>query len=58
MESKSLSTQLSPCVYVLSVVVEEDLEPARAGSDELAGVTRAPAFREADAHTVRVIRSV
>lgn len=43
---------------MLSVVAEEDLEPARARGDELARVTRAPALGEADAHAVRVIRSV
>lgn len=43
---------------VLSVVVEEDLQPARTGRDELSGVAGAPALRKADAHTVGVIRSI
>lgn len=43
---------------VLSVVVEEDLQPARTGGDKLSGVAGAPALRKADAHTVGVIRSI
>lgn len=43
---------------VLSVVVEEDLQPARAGGDKLSWVAGAPALSKADAHTVGVIRSI
>lgn len=45
-------------VRVLSVVVEEDLQPARTGGDELSGVTGAPALSKADPHTVGVKRSL
>ena len=40
------------------MVVEEDLQPAGAGGDELSWVTGAPALSKADAHTVGVIGSV
>lgn len=43
---------------MLSMVVEEDLQPAGAGGDELSRVAGAPALSEADAHTVGVIWSV
>lgn len=42
----------------LSMVVEEDLQPAGAGGDELSRVAGAPALSKADAHTVGVIGSV
>lgn len=40
------------------MVVEEDLQPAGAGGDELSWVAGAPALSKADAHTVGVIGSV
>lgn len=43
---------------LLSVVVEKNLQPTRAGGDELSGVAGTPAFREADANTVGVPRSL
>lgn len=42
----------------LSVVVEEDLEPAGAGGDELPRVAGPPALGEADAHAVGVVGAV
>lgn len=46
---------LSPdCESVLSVVVQEHLQPAGTGSDELSGVTRAPSFSKTDLDTVGV----
>lgn len=40
------------------MVVEEDLQPAGAGGDELSRVAGAPALSKADAHTVGVVGSV
>lgn len=39
---------------MLSVVVEEHLQPAWAGGDELSGVAGAPSFSKTDANTVGV----
>lgn len=40
------------------MLVEQNLQPTRAGGDELSGVAGTPAFREADANTVGVPRSL
>ena len=40
------------------MVVEEDLQPAGAGGDELSWVAGAPALSKADAHTVGVVGSI
>lgn len=39
---------------MLSVVVEQHLQPARTGGDELSGVAGTPSFSETDANTVGV----
>ncbi|KAG5839551.1 hypothetical protein ANANG_G00206170 [Anguilla anguilla] len=51
------SLSVSVCLFVLSVVAEQDLQPAGTGSDELPGVAGAPALGEADADAVGVVGS-
>lgn len=41
-------------VRVLSVVIEQHLQPTRTGRDELSGVAGTPSFSEADANAVGV----
>lgn len=42
----------------LSVIIEQDLQPAGTGGDELPGVAGAPALGEADADAVGVIGAI